>query len=729
MPFYYSSYTGSGTRKDPFRPAGFDGHVWSALDLRDDPTVAAGFCFVYSPDTINDPAVTLVAQNYTDVPSQQIRNRIGQRLGVTIPNDTLGNIIGWLLTNPPAGRWAKLIPTGANYEIWLGSLIYTTPAPLQLKAEPVDPTDNFNRANETPLASPWTRAGTGTAFNLVSNALTKPTNPDDAYMYYSGAAATGDQFAQAKQVVKPTNNDWGPAVRVQGASGSATFAGYFFDDYDGPGGPQIGRHLNGSFTAITSWGVSGNSVAGDILRIEATGSTIKAFVNGTQYQSSATDSLVTGGQPGIFWYEPSGTLDDWSGGDLTTAKSSSDTNSTTTEAQSLAAQLSSTDANGTTTESASVNTGSTPKSSSDTNSTTTEAQSLAAQLSSADVDGTPAEAQSLVVQISASDTNGATTEANALAAQISTTDVDGATTEASKISQTAADQNSTTTEANSLTAGISTTDVNSTTTELGSTNTPKSGTDTNSTTTEANTLVATASSSDVNGTTTDTGSIGVRSTDVNSADTENSSLVTALAGTDANGATTEASGLALTAPGDSGSDSEAQSLKAALSGSETGSGSDTGTNGVPINGGNQTGSGSETSSLTAALSAADAGSDSETTTVVVQAISFETGSDTEISSLVASLIFSDTGLSTDLGTLTRGVTSTELGTSAETATAVAQAGNYIGAGAPDLILNTEIESGMLMARIPAGNLMGSSIRAVLVGAGTPSSEMLDTEVD
>jgi hypothetical protein len=51
--------------------------------------------------------------------------------------------------------------------------------------------DNFNRANETPLAAPWTKQGNQN-FNLVSNAV-RAAVTGDSYYYYSGAASSADQ--------------------------------------------------------------------------------------------------------------------------------------------------------------------------------------------------------------------------------------------------------------------------------------------------------------------------------------------------------------------------------------------------------------------------------------------------------------------------------------------------------------------------------------------------------
>lgn len=168
--------------------------------------------------------------------------------------------------------------------------------------------DNFNRADESPIAAPWTKVGSGSNFNLTSNALVKGSADDSAY-YYSGAATGADQYSEAKQVVKPFNNDWGPAVRITGAAINM----YCYDSYVTD--EQIFKEVAGVYAGIAHAG-NDASVAGDVLRLEASGTTLTAFKNGVQ-RLSGTDASFSSGQPGIFIFEGgAGVIDDWAGGDL-----------------------------------------------------------------------------------------------------------------------------------------------------------------------------------------------------------------------------------------------------------------------------------------------------------------------------------------------------------------------------------------------------------------------------
>ena len=169
--------------------------------------------------------------------------------------------------------------------------------------------DDFNRANETPLAPPWVKAF-GADFNLVSNAVQGTTSANSLW-YYNGSASSADQFSEATMASAVPGNDWGPAVRVGGAGDQDC---YFFDQYNGAGG-GLSKFVAGQFSTITT---GGSPIAtGDSQRIEVEGSAIRGYVNGTQ-KHSATDTSISGqgDGAGLFIYEAGGAIDNWSGGDL-----------------------------------------------------------------------------------------------------------------------------------------------------------------------------------------------------------------------------------------------------------------------------------------------------------------------------------------------------------------------------------------------------------------------------
>jgi hypothetical protein len=67
--------------------------------------------------------------------------------------------------------------------------------------------DNFNRANEVPLASPWAITGTSDgSFSLVSNAIVWDVNSVDTEARYTSSGISGDQYSQVKD---HGGNGWG----------------------------------------------------------------------------------------------------------------------------------------------------------------------------------------------------------------------------------------------------------------------------------------------------------------------------------------------------------------------------------------------------------------------------------------------------------------------------------------------------------------------------------------
>lgn len=167
--------------------------------------------------------------------------------------------------------------------------------------------DNFNRADEAPLASPWAGVTGAGSMSLFSNsARVFQTGPDE-YEVYTGSGIGGDQYAQA------TITTIGAGVAgllVRFASGSK--AGYRF--YGDATSTQIDRQPGG--TNIGSPGAGLNN--GDVVKLEAVGTTINLYVNGV-LRCTGTDATYASGNPGMFAVGTAGgnpILDNFSAGDV-----------------------------------------------------------------------------------------------------------------------------------------------------------------------------------------------------------------------------------------------------------------------------------------------------------------------------------------------------------------------------------------------------------------------------
>lgn len=171
--------------------------------------------------------------------------------------------------------------------------------------------DDFNRSNEAPLASPWVKPASFPQTMALTGNVTTSTSPgsSDAVAYYSGVTWPADQWAQAT-IAESTNFDGGPAVRIHATNGNAyvcTAAG---------GGLQIGKFVAAAYSALGATAVT--NANGDVWRIEATGSAstvITVFQNGIQrLQVTDSTSPHTSGNAGMFNYLT--TLDNFSAGDF-----------------------------------------------------------------------------------------------------------------------------------------------------------------------------------------------------------------------------------------------------------------------------------------------------------------------------------------------------------------------------------------------------------------------------
>ncbi|WP_392971172.1 hypothetical protein [Streptomyces sp. LN245] len=143
-------------------------------------------------------------------------------------------------------------------------------------------TDDFNRANGAPGAN-WVDA-TG-LWAIVSNQLSSGTVGGTIVIRAATAMATNDNSAQVTIAATAAVSH---GVWCRGNTGFTS--GYLFRN-DGTGW-SLFSVVGGSFTSIGSYAVA--AVAGDVAKVQAVGSAIKCYINGT-LRISVTDTAVTTG--------------------------------------------------------------------------------------------------------------------------------------------------------------------------------------------------------------------------------------------------------------------------------------------------------------------------------------------------------------------------------------------------------------------------------------------------
>jgi hypothetical protein len=167
-------------------------------------------------------------------------------------------------------------------------------------------TDDFNRADGAPGAN-WVD-GTG-LWAIVSNQLSSGTVGGTIVIRAATAMATNDNSAQVTIAATAAVSH---GIWCRGNTGFTQ--GYLWRN-DGTSW-NLFSVVGGSFTSIGSYAAA--AVAGDVVKVQAVGSTIKGYVNGIQ-RVSVTDTAVTTGTSVGLRAESTNSLrfDDFTAADVT----------------------------------------------------------------------------------------------------------------------------------------------------------------------------------------------------------------------------------------------------------------------------------------------------------------------------------------------------------------------------------------------------------------------------
>jgi hypothetical protein len=167
-------------------------------------------------------------------------------------------------------------------------------------------TDSFTGTDNGPLSANWTTLDGG--WKIITNRAESTVAGGNLAMWNADTFAD-DQYAQATVT---TITGWiaGPGVRL------ASLRGYIIT-VEATSSQIVIQRINSdeSYTALQTIG-SLTITSGDLWRLEAEGTTLRAYQNGVQ-RGSATDATYSSGAAGIFAYNAgSSWLDDWEGGNL-----------------------------------------------------------------------------------------------------------------------------------------------------------------------------------------------------------------------------------------------------------------------------------------------------------------------------------------------------------------------------------------------------------------------------
>lgn len=149
-------------------------------------------------------------------------------------------------------------------------------------------TDDFNRADSSTVGNGWVEVAED--WSIVSNRLAPGSSGGTGIIRCGTAMATDDNSAQATIAVASAVS-CGVWCR-----GDTVFGNGYLWRNDGTSW-DLFRNVSGSFTALATF--AGAAVNGDVAKIQAVGTTIKAFVNGVERASVTDSGIATGKNTGM----------------------------------------------------------------------------------------------------------------------------------------------------------------------------------------------------------------------------------------------------------------------------------------------------------------------------------------------------------------------------------------------------------------------------------------------
>lgn len=181
-------------------------------------------------------------------------------------------------------------------------------------------TDDFDRADNANLGASWDQITGEFAYKLASNKAEPSVLNQDCAEYHSGIVWPDDHYGQC--ILTPStsggsaSSDRGIGLAARAATAART---YYRLSTDATGATNnIGLSKFVAAVKTNLWFRSLAIAAGDVVRLEVQGTTLRVFFNGVQLGADTTDASIATGSPGVSYSGTVGacSLDDWMGGDF-----------------------------------------------------------------------------------------------------------------------------------------------------------------------------------------------------------------------------------------------------------------------------------------------------------------------------------------------------------------------------------------------------------------------------
>jgi hypothetical protein len=176
--------------------------------------------------------------------------------------------------------------------------------------------DSFTRADSSTLGTGWFEFNSGTpsaTWEIFTNQLRSPNAGSPANAHYActtsaAHTATADAKTTCKRI-SGTSWDGGPLVRRQGDAGAGTNT-FYYVDVTSATAAQIYREVAGTDTAVGA-AITGTFADGDTYAIEASGTTLNFYNNGSLVASRTDSNISAAGYGGVAMWSASGIWDDF----------------------------------------------------------------------------------------------------------------------------------------------------------------------------------------------------------------------------------------------------------------------------------------------------------------------------------------------------------------------------------------------------------------------------------
>ncbi len=293
--YYLAKVVGNGKDLDnAFRPAGVDPiPLWGAIDLR--PRASdVGYMLVGQSDRREGPNREYLG-DHEDTVSAAVKKLLQSRLGVTLNGPPQLSVLLQELLEEDVMRRGRLLPTECGtQDVWLAGRLIARRAVGRPVLRPNTLTDNFDRADENPIAGNWgTFGGTLVQLKIVSNHLVAVSAGVNAASVYTGSGWNANQSAKVDWT-DGTSSIGGGAVRCDG-SGS----GYIGTARQGGSALTRIHRVDSSSLTQLSTDSTNTDTSPYAVKLDIAGSSLTLTRNVTT-RGTATDSTYATGKAGAF---------------------------------------------------------------------------------------------------------------------------------------------------------------------------------------------------------------------------------------------------------------------------------------------------------------------------------------------------------------------------------------------------------------------------------------------